>query len=109
MSLVTFYIRGYNTPPPSNYFDLISCRRNNLVLTRRKDVQIISFEKPEDAGLDLLVQVPKSAIGLFGIQQSKLAPEVTFLAGLGVQVMATSDPLKDEATATAYANKHWIR
>ncbi len=78
-----------------------------LVLSRRKDVQIITFESPGDAGLDLLIRVPKPGVKLSVGGGPKSTTEVSVLAEMGIQVKAASEPLEDEEAATEYANRDW--
>ena len=67
----------------------------HLVLTRRKDIQLIALGERQDIGIDLLAQVSKP------VMNGQVFPS------FGVEVMGTSQPLEDEISATRYANQWW--
>jgi hypothetical protein len=67
----------------------------NLVLTKRKDVRILTIEGSKDVGVDFIVQVVNPIVG------EKVFP------GFGVQVKGTSQELPDEDAATKFAAKDW--
>ena len=69
-----------------------------LVLTRRKGVQLLSFTVGSHMGIDLIAQLPP----LRPSNHDK--PIQPYLC---VQVRGTSEPLEDEQTATAYAKRYW--
>jgi hypothetical protein len=67
----------------------------NLVLTRRKDVQVLSFGDQADVGIDLLARIDKPLLN------------GQFLPSFAVQVLGTADPLADEESASRYVNRRW--
>jgi hypothetical protein len=65
----------------------------NLVLTRRKDVRILSLGDKDDVGIDLIAHLMTPIAGL------------TANPYFGVQVKGTSRPLEDERAANRLANQ----
>ena len=63
-----------------------------LVLTRRKDVEVISVGQAFDTGIDLFVRLHHP------VMHGQVLPM------FGVQVKGTSTPIPDEQTANAYVN-----
>lgn len=65
----------------------------NLVLTRRKDVRILTLKDQDDAGIDLIAQLLTPA------------PNLPASPYFGVRVKGTSNPLDDERAANRFANQ----
>jgi len=65
----------------------------NLVLTRRKDVRILTLEDGSEAGIELLAQFRSPTPGL------------PANPSFGVQVKGTSGPLNDERAANRFAKQ----
>jgi hypothetical protein len=66
-----------------------------LVLTRRKDLRVVTFDDRADLGIDMLARMLKPVAGM------DIYPH------FGVEIMGTSEPLGDEQAATRYANRNW--
>ncbi|MCI0457597.1 MAG: hypothetical protein L0Z62_11555 [Gemmataceae bacterium] len=66
-----------------------------LVLTRRKDIRIVTFSDRADLGIDMIVRLLKP------VTDDQVYPY------LGVVIMGTSESLEDEEVATKYANRGW--
>jgi hypothetical protein len=66
----------------------------NLALTRRKDVQLVSFADREAAGIDLLARIEEPVLN------GQVFPS------FGVKILGTSEPLEDEQSANRYLNRH---
>lgn len=67
----------------------------NLVLTRRKDVEVLTLADAKDAGFDILVRLMKPVV------------HEQFIPYFGVEILGTSTSLPDEPEATKYANQRW--
>lgn len=69
-----------------------------LILTRRKDLQLVSFEDRQDLGIDMIIRMsnPQGA-------EELVAPY------FAAQIMGVSDPLENEEAATKYASRNWKR
>jgi hypothetical protein len=70
----------------------------SLVLTRRKDIRLITLDAPQDSGIDLLAQMTTP------VMNGQVLPS------FGIEVKGTGEPLIDEHSATKFANhsrKHW--
>jgi hypothetical protein len=85
-------------PVPVTVNDYIAKRARlltDLVLTRRKDLRILTLADAFDVGIDCVVQV-----------LTPVASEFVY-PSFGVQVKGTSQHLPDEDAATEHARKGW--
>jgi hypothetical protein len=66
-----------------------------LILTRRKDLQVVSFADREELGIDMIVRILQA-----GADEQMVSPY------FAAQILGTSDLLEDEDAATKFANRN---
>jgi hypothetical protein len=69
-----------------------------LVLTRRRDVEVVRFDEASDLGVDMLARLPPL---------KSTGSEKAVEPYLCIQVKGTTEPLESETAASAYAARHW--